>query len=584
MQNQATGYPSKDRPWLQYYGKTQTRRITDKTVYEVLLERNQAHPSEIALEYFGHKITYRELFEQTEQVKIAFERAGVKKGDQVAFFTSSTPEIVYGILALCRIGAVANMVNPLFKAEQIHDRIEETHAKIIVVLDQLYPQLKTAMEQCGGLTDVRKTVVVPVASSMPWGIKQLATHKMKVKIPYDQATVSWAEFINGKESEGAFTCPDAKYERDRAFIMVYSSGSTGTAKGIVLTNDGICATISHYLSPDFPYELGDRYLQMIPVWFSTGIVLSVLMPLCLGVSVILEPVFSKESFAKDIARYRPNMTLTATSLWLYAMKSRELKNKDLSFLKYPITGGELILERVEASINRFLTEHGCKAPLIKGYGMCELGSTISTDDLKHQKPGAAGFPILGVTVAAFDIETNEEQNYRKPGELRVLSPAHMKGYFNDPKATDAFFWQDEEGRVWGRTGDIGYVDEDGFIHLLGRASDYFTPRSGVKRYCFDIENIILKNPAVAQCEVVGLLKDGTEVPVAHLVLEDGVTITQKGLFTAIHTACIEILDAECVPVGYRVWDAFPIKNNGKRDMEKIKAITDNFFVPEANEL
>lgn len=579
MERQITGYPSIDKPWLKYYQCKDAIRIEGKTVYEVLYERNQDHPAETALEYFGRKITYRELFRRIERVKAAFERAGVKKGDQVAFLASSTPEIVYGILALCRIGAIANMVNPLFESEQIHDRIGETHAEIIVVLDQLYPKLKSAVEQCGTLTDIRKIIVVPVANSMPWGIRQLATLKMKVGIPYDRTTVSWVEFINGKGSGGLFTSPDAKYERERAFIMVYSSGSTGAAKGIVLTNGGICATISHYLSPNFPYERGDRYLQMIPVWFSTGIVLSVVMPLCLGITVILEPVFSKESFAKDIARYRPNMTLTATSLWLYAMRSRELKNKDLSFLKYPITGGELILERVEASINQFLAEHGCKAPLIKGYGMCELGSTISTDDLKHQKPGAAGFPISEVTVAAFDIETNEEQSYGKPGELRVLSPAHMKGYFNNPRATDEFFWRDEEGRAWGRTGDMGYVDEDGFIHVLGRMSDYFIPKSGIRRYCFDIENVILEDPAVAQCEVVGILEDGAEVPVAHLVLEDGAVTDVRGFLKRIHTLCVDRLNTECVPQRYRIWEAFPVKNNGKRDMEKIKEITDGFMVP-----
>lgn len=574
-----TGYPSIDKPWLKYYSQKQTERITGKTVYEVLRERNQEYSSETALEYFGRKITYQKLFWQIERVKAAFEKAGVKKGDQVAFFTPSTPEIVYGVLALCRIGAVANMVNPLFEAEQIHDRIEETHAEVIVVLDQLYPKLKNAVGQCGALADVRKIIVVPVTNSMPWGIKQLAALKMRVNVPYDQTTVSWIDFIGRVRSERTISHPDAKYERDCALVVVYSSGSTGAAKGIVLTNDGICATISHYLSPNFPYERGDRYLQMIPVWFSTGIVLSVLMPLCLGVAVILEPVFSKESFAKDVARYRPNMTLTATSLWLYAVKSRELKNKDLSFLKYPITGGELILERVESSINHFLAGHGCKAPLIKGYGMCELGSTISTDDLKYQKPGAAGFPISGVTVAAIDIETNEEQPYGKPGELRVLSPAHMKGYFNNPEATEAFFWQDGKGQPWGRTGDIGYVDEDGFVHVLGRASDYFIPKSGKKHYCFDIENIILKNPAVAQCEVVGILKDGVEVPVAHLILEDGITADKKELLTEIHADCVAVLDEDCVPSGYRICTEFPVKNNGKRDVEKIKEITTGFFSP-----
>lgn len=573
-----TGYPSIDKPWLKYYGQKSPLKLDEKTVYQTLYAYNHDHTTEIALEYFGHKITYQKLFQQVEIAKAAFENAGVKVGDQVAFFTSSTPEIIYGILALCRIGAVANMVNPLFDPEQVRDRIKETGTKLIVVMDQLYDKLHEVLEQDGGIPTIEKVIVVPVVASMPWGTRWLAAVKTKRVMPYGKTTISWADFVSEKKPE-AFLQPDAEYKRDRAFIMVYSSGSTGASKGIILTNDGICATISHYLSPDFPYKRGDRFLQMIPVWFSTGIVLSVLMPLCLGVSVILEPIFSEKSFAKDIAKYRPNMTLAATSLWLYAMKSRELRNQDLSFLKYPITGGELILGRVEAALNAFFKQHNCKAPLIKGYGMCELGSTISTDDLKHRKPDAAGFPILGVTVAAFDLDTGLEKPYNEPGELRVLSPAHMKGYFKNSTATKEFFWHDSSNQVWGRTGDIGYVDEDGFVHVLGRSTDIFTDRSGTTQYCFYIENVILQNPAIAQCEVVGLPKDGIEVPVAHLVLEENTTEEREKLFAAIHAACIEALVPECVPFGYCIWDSFPIKNNGKRDMEKIKARTDGLFMP-----
>lgn len=567
-----TGYPSIDKPWLKYYEHKDFTQIEGKTVYQVLYERNYDHSEDIALEYFGHKITYQELFRQVENAKAAFEAAGVKVGDQVAFFTSSTPETIYGILALCRIGAVANMVNPLFDPEQVKDRIEETGARIVVVMDQLYGKLCDALGLGDSAPAIEKVIVVPVAASMSWNTRWLATIKAKVKIPYGGITITWADFIGTKSRKSQQ--PDVGYKHDCAFIMVYSSGSTGASKGIVLTNDGICATISHYLSPDFPYSRGDRFLQMIPVWFSTGIVISVLMPLCLGITVILEPVFSEQSFARDIAKFQPNMTLSATSLWLYAMKSKELRNQDLSFLKYPITGGELILGRVETALNTFFNRHGCKACLIKGYGMCELGSTISTDDLKYQKPDAAGFPITGVIVTAFDLETNQELPYNKHGELRVISPAHMKKYFKNPAATAEFFWTDSKGRVWGRTGDIGYVDEDGFVHVLGRATDFFTDRRGIKRYCFDIENVILQNPSVAECKVVGLLKGDFEIPIAHLVLEENSTARHKALLTEIRATCAEKLEPECIPCGYRIWDAFPIKNNGKRDIEKLKTAAD----------
>lgn len=576
-EREVTGYPSIDQPWLKYYGSNPTPNLS-QTVYQVVYERNRDHLTDIALEYFGRKITYQELFQQVEAAKAAFEEAGVRKGERIVFFTSSCPEIIYGVLALCRIGAVANMVNPLFEPEQIKSRIAETDAKLIVVMDALYGKLCEAMEWDDTTKVAQKVIVVPVAASMPLITKWAMKVKGQAVISYSQTVVSWNKFVRGRQEA---QLPDEKYEAERAFIMVYSSGSTGAAKGIVLTNGGMCATISHYLSPSFPCQRGDRYLQIVPIWFSTGIVLSVLMPLCVGITVVIEPVFSKENFAADLIKYRPNITLGATSLWLYTMKSRKLKYKDLSFLKYPITGGEQMLGRVETAVNAFLKEHGCRSSLIKGYGMCELGSTISTDDREHQKQDAAGFPITGVVVAAFDTETNQELPYNKHGELRVISPAHMKEYFKNPVATAEFFWADMEGRIWGRTGDIGYVDEDGFVHVLGRASDQFTAASGRKHYCFDIENVILQEPNVAQCEVVGLSQGSGEIPVAHLILEEDTKVDTMELLKKIHELCAHTLDEECVPYGYRICGEFPVKNTGKRDMGKLKTIREGFFVPSA---
>jgi long-chain acyl-CoA synthetase len=324
---------------------------------------------------------------------------------------------------------------------------------------------------------------------------------------------------------------------------------------------------------------------MIPIWFSTGMVLSILMPICLGITVVLEPVYSKESFVKDLKKYKPNMTLATTSLWLYAMNCKMLKKTNLSFLTYPITGGELVLPRVECALNSFLREHGCSAPLIKGWGMCELGSTISSDSLSYVKPGAAGYPISHVVVAAFDPVTNKEMKYNERGELRVLSPCRMKEYFRNTDETNKFFWNDENGSAWGCTGDIGYIDEDGFVYVLGRINDVFISHKKRKMYCFDVEAIILKNPSIAQCEVVGIQTDkGYDIPVAHLILEEHCDINSEAIIWQAYKSCIENLETDCVPQGYKICNSFPIKNSGKRDMEALKQDRIGFLVPQGNRL
>ena len=470
------------------------------------------------------------------------------------------------------------MINPLFTEEQIRDRINETDATLLVALDQLYGKIKNVIPK----TCIKKTIIIPVCNEMPKIKGLIVGIKMNKKLEYNNTFMTWKTFLNS--GRGISETEDAKYEKDTPLIMVYSSGTTGASKGIVLTNDGINATVSHYLSPDFPYNRGDRFLQMIPVWFSTGIVLCVLMPICIGITSILEPVFSKENFAKDIKKYKPNMTLGTTSLWLYAANWDGLNDCDLSEMTFPITGGEQVLPRAETSINDFLKAHNCKSVLLKGYGMCELGSTVSTDSSFVRKTGSTGYPIKGVVVSAFDIETNEEKQYGQRGEIRVLSPARMKEYYKNPDATEKYFYTDDQGNKWGCTGDLGYVDEEGFIYILGRASDKFTAQSGKEIYCFDIENVILENENIASCEVVGLSKDGYSVPVAHFVLEDTCQLPSEEIILQIHEKCRQKLDADCVPCGYKCRETFPVKSSGKRDMGLLKAERDGFVLPLNSEI
>lgn len=407
--------------------------------------------------------------------------------------------------------------------------------------------------------------------------------KTKVNISYSEKIVTWKTFIEqySKHCKNLINT----YERDLPFVMVYSSGTTGASKGIVLTNDGINATIANYISPDFPYERGDRFLQMIPVWFSTGLVLSCLMPLCLGITVVLEPVFNEQTFCHNLWKYKPAMTLVATSLWLAMIKDRKLQKTDMSFLKYPITGGEQLLPRVESVLDHFLAERNCQSVILQGWGMCELGGTVCTNTMKHNKSGSVGLPIKGVVVAAFDRKSNEELKYNQRGELRVMSPARMKHYYKNEEATNNYFYTDYKGRTWGCTGDIGYVDEDGDVFVLGRAEDIFTSQEGRKVYNFDIENVIYQSGNVAQCEVVGLKTgQGYDVPVAHIIKESAYAGTDTELVQEIQELCRKGLESDSIPRGYKICTSFPVKASGKRDMEKIQQERNGFVRVENGKL
>ena len=558
-----TGYPSIDKPWLKYYtDEVVENHLLGKTVYMNIYSTNASHLDDVAMNYFGKKISYRQMFDSIEQTKNALTAFGVKENDQVILFASSTPETIYTVLALCRIGAVANLINPLFTDEDCVDRINETDAKLAIVLDQLYDKISGILPD----TCIQHTIIVPVVRSMPIATRIIAGIKLNRRIRSSKDIVYWGDFLKS----GRVSAPDAPYEKDRPFVMVYSSGSTGASKGIVLTNDGINATLLNYFRSDyFPHERGETMLQIIPIWFSTGIVLSILMPLCVGVTTILEPVFSKETFARDLRRYKPNLALAATSLWLYVAGGNNIKHADLSGLHYPITGGEKIMPRDEELINHKLSVHGCKSKLLKGYGMCELGGTVTTDSEEHIKPKACGFPIMNVIVAAFDPVSNQELKYGERGELRVCSPSRMKEYYKNPAATKEFFQEDSEGRLWGCTGDIGYVDEDGFVYVLGRAKDHFHCKNGELVYLFDIEEEILKDEDVDQCKVVYFKTPARTEIVAHIVIRNDIC-DNSGVIERVHCRLERTLPEYMIPHYYKARLNMPVHNNGKLDTRALR--------------
>ncbi len=520
----------------------------------------------MALIYYGRSISYREFFDKIEYAKQAFLKMGVNEGDNVAFLMLSCPEMIYSILALNEIGACANMVNPTFTVEQMRDRINDSEANIILILDQLYERIDSVMSDICPKTKI----IVPLENSMPVAVKAFAHFKLRKNIQRTANTVFWNDFI--KSAIGEKYTYDYKYKENIPAVMVYSSGTTGASKGIVLTNDGINNTIGHYDNSEYEFNRGDKFLHMGAPWLSTVLVVCTLMPLQKGISVIIEPLFSEETFYKGIRKYKPTMTLSTISHWLYVVNHSDADKIDFSNMKYPITGGEKVLFETEILINEYLKKQGCESRMIIGYGMCELGSTAVTNSRYHFKHGSPGYPILEVTVSAFNPDTNEECKYNERGEIRVLSTSRMKEYYKRPDATAEFFWKDLEGNEWGCTGDIGYVDEDGFVFVQGRASDFFINKCGEHIYCFDIEDLILNLEEVYQCEVVGVpAGDGYDKAVVFVVLKDGVKNESESQ-SVIEEYCTKNIDVNSRPELVHLLEKFPVKSSGKRDMEKLKEI------------
>lgn len=559
-------YPSVSRPWERHYSQEALAMpLSRRSVYDSVWQNNKEHLKETALMYYGVKISYQTMFLQIEKTARALKAMGVGLGDHVLLCMNHTPEAVYLVLALNRIGAAANLINPVVAAEQKLARIKESSAKALFVMDKMLRFVQDVLPKVQ-----LPVVVAPATQSLPFVMRQLA--RLKDKEPVDTTgLMPWKAFLQkGRAYAGSLDCP---YEEGRPAVIVYSSGTTGDSKGIVLTNDGINATSSLQYISRIKTRRQELFLTLVPLWFSTGIVASLFHPLMTGLVCILQPVFSPSLFPKLVDKYQPNHTIIATAFWKELVKTKYKRKHDLSNFINPITGGDRLTIQAEKSIQRFLRENNCSQELLKGYGMCELGSTVSVTFDGLNKRGAAGLPLPQVIISTFDEETHQEMPIGQRGELRVISPCAMKEYYQNPEATQAYFHIDEEGRKWGRTGDMGFVDEEGYVHILGRMNDSCLTSHGEKVYLFDVEGHILANEAVEDCEVVNTAAPGQPLRLtAHLILSDEQAKPSiQDLVKQLDQTCRKALPQEAVPVGYKLYKTFQVKPSGKRDMEILAA-------------
>lgn len=563
MKNESlTGYPSIDKPWLKYYSEEAIRvKLPKCTIWENMYQHNKNHLEDVALLYFGKKILYKKLFSEVSKTARAMAHIGIKNNDSVVICMPAIPETIYIILALNRIGANAVMLNPTFSKEQLAERINETEASVIVVLNELYSVVQDVIPQ----TFIQRIITCPMVNSLG------CLAKLTKKVVPVQGTVSWNTFIwQGK----AAPCVTASYEKQKPAIMVFSSGTTGASKGIQLTNDGINATACEYEYGGFEFRRQDRFFAQIPIWFSTGISVSILTPLIHGVTVILEPVYDFQLFYQHILKYRPNLLITATGLLDYLINKKPRAEAYRHF-KYLATGGEYVAPCAEEKYNKWLLENENTHGLHKGYGMCECGGTVTSTNEKTNCLGSAGIPLPHVTVAAFDLVTGEEKRYGERGEIRVLSPCRMLGYYKKSSETGMYFHTDKHGNIWACTGDMGYVSEDGNVYVSGRISDSYINANCETVYLFDIERAVLDIAEVRQCKVIAQEIDNKVTHICHIVLMDGAG--QKQTLETIKVHCAKKLDHAHQPVLVRLYnDALPVAPSGKLDMSEMKKNTNDY--------
>lgn len=565
-----SGKASIDRPWMKYYSyEERNYKLPEMKIYDYLYSNNTKNLNKIALNYFDHKITYREMFEKIDDYAKAFQANGVKEGSMVTLCLPNVPEVVYMFYALNKLGAVANMVHPLKSGNEIKDCINAVDSKLLVMVDNSYKEINKIIND----TNVKKAVVVSAGDSMPLPMKLIYNATSKEKVDFkNKQYVTANDFL--KDGKNVRELDEAKYRKNQTAVIMYTGGTSGFPKGVELTNDNYNCMVHQQKQTAKNFYPGDTMLTIMPPFHNFGLCSSIHMPLSYGITTILVPKYSSRDFHKLIEKYKPNHIFGIPKLWKALMNDENIQKMDLSFLRYVVSGGENMKDGLEEEMNQFLHDHNCSSKVKKGYGLTEGVAGLTLSDDYCNEIGSIGIPLICNKFKVVKPGTEEELDYNEEGEFCVSGPTVMKQYFDNIEETELVIRKHEDGKMWLHTGDMGYMTEDGMLYYTDRLTRMYVS-AGFNIYPPKIEKIIETSNKVDQCAVVPIehpYKD-IKVPKAYVILKDGYQMNDE-IRKEISDICKENLDLHHQPYKYEQVDEFPItslgQELGKIDYKKLE--------------
>lgn len=551
--------------WDKYYTKEEKNyKFPDISMYDLLKKNNYNREKKIAINYFDNKMTFATFFNEIEKVAKAFSSIGVKEEDVVTLIMPNTPECVIAVLALNKIGAIANMVHPLSAEEEIKFFINDTNSKVILTIDICAEKIMNIIEQ----TEVYKVIITSASDSMPFliGLGYEILEGWKIPRPKsDGFYMSYKEFI--RNGFNTVQQEIKKYGKDQRAVIMHSGGTTGTPKSIVLTN-GNFTSLALQIGMKFRFE-SEIVLGILPTFHSFGLGVTIYGPLAMGFEVVLIPKFNIKEFPKMLSKYKPTIIPGVPTLFEAMLKAKKMNKNNISQIKFLISGGDDLSDALADDIVSFLRKNGSFGKLEKGYGLTEsCAAVIATLDVED-KHSNIGIPFPGNDVCFVKPNTIEEVEIGEEGEICISGPTIMEGYLNNEEENKTTLQLHDDGKIWLHTGDLGKVDENGIIHYIQRLKRMIIS-SGFNVYPAQIEKVLKTDSRIDNCVVVGQPHPyKVEVPVAYIVLKPDVKKDSK-LKKELKALCIKNLARHSIPSKFEFKDELPKTLIGKIDFKSLQ--------------
>lgn len=555
-------------PWLKYYkeGVPAHLNYPKGTMVGYFLEAVARYPENIAIEYYGRTYTYRAFYEMIRDTAKSLKSQGVKEGDTIAICMPNTPEAILMFYAANMVGALVSLIHPLSAEKEIQNYINGSGATFLLSLDLVYDKVHNIVDN----TCIKKIVIASAGDSLKTIKKFLYKFKNRGTVPKIELTddiMTWNEFINyGYDYQGEIAC--LKGANDPAVIL-YSGGTSGDPKGILLTNMNFNAlALSCHKMIEQSGE-GESILAILPIFHGFGLGVCIHTTLGCGMRVVLVPNFNPKDFGKLLHKHKISIVCGVPSLFESLTKTSMGKN-DLSKLKSAISGGDFMSKDLKNKVDTYFREHGSNAEIRVGYGLTEASAAICVTPTGEYRESSIGVPFPDTYIKVVRVGTHDEIPYGEDGEICISGPTVMMGYLNNLEETIQTLQIHEDGRTWLHTGDVGSMDKDGFVYFKQRVKRIIIS-NGYNLYPSYIETIINSHPDVFTSTVIGIPHPKkVQVAKAYIVLKDGVK-PSKDVEKSIRLHCEKNLARYSLPAVYEFRESLPKTLVGKvayRELEK----------------
>ena len=539
--------------------------LPEGSMYDYMASCNEERLDEVALNYFGRKVTHRQMQEKIDACARALAAYGVRSGDAVSLCVLAMPEVVYLLYAINKIGAIANMIVMNATEVEIHEKLSVTESKVVITVDLALEKIVQASKK----TAIKHIINISLAESMPFLIGTIYKWKSKIQ---QKKSISFREFLKAGQRQNI---EYLEINADAPAVIAYTGGTTGKAKGVLISNRAanVIAFQFKYAGRLFKPKKGESFLNIIPPFLAYGLFFGIHMVLCVGLENILCPNPSPEQVPQLFLKYKPNY-LSGGPLHMEAMiKNEQVQKMNLSFAKSVAYGGDGMSKEWEEKISHFLRVHHAPYGVMKGYGMTEMAAPICISGCL----GDEMIPLFCNNVKILDIDTGEELGYNQEGEICVSGPTMMMEYYKNSEATREIVFE-ENGEKWLRTGDLGHVTKEGYFRLTGRLKRILwsigADKTPSRVYPMEIENVLSRHTAVDKCAVVGRINgEKGYLVIAYVTLKSkdiGDNVEKE-----LRQLCRQELKENAWPFEYHFVEKLPTTGAGKIDFRTLEKWVEN---------